>query len=230
MKNVAGCLMLLSVTLLISPAAAQTLYSNGPTNGNTDAWTVNFGFVVSDSFYLGESGITVTGATFAMWLFPGDTLTSAELSITSRENGGTSYFDQTVDFTQTGCVANHYGYNVCNENTYFSGPTLSGGTYWLNLQNASVPSGDPVYWDENSGGAHAEPPGASQNSVGTIPAESFTLLAACGAGKSSADCASLSPSQSGAQSTVPEPGSMLLFGSGYLALFGFWGALRRKLF
>ncbi len=27
-----------------------TIYENGPINGNTDAWTINFGFVVSDSF------------------------------------------------------------------------------------------------------------------------------------------------------------------------------------
>ena len=231
MKKLMLGLVLLSMTLSISPATAQVVYSNGPTNGNTDAWTVNFGFVVSDSFYLRYGGSTITGANFAMWEFPGDTLTSAELSITSQENGGTTYFDQTVDFTQLGsCTANNYGYNVCNESTAFSGPFLSGGTYWLNLQNASVPSGDPIYWDENSGGSHTEPPGAWDSSVGTIPAESFTLYASCDAGRNTADCASLSISQSAAQSTVPEPGSMLLFGSGYLALFGLLGALRRKLF
>jgi hypothetical protein len=27
-----------------------TVYENGPINGNTDAWTINFGFVVSDTF------------------------------------------------------------------------------------------------------------------------------------------------------------------------------------
>ena len=27
----------------------------------------------------------------------------------------------------------------------------SGSTYWFNVFNAAVPSGDPVYWDENSG-------------------------------------------------------------------------------
>ena len=174
--------LVLLVMLFVIPAAAQGIYNNGPTNGNTDAWTINFGFITSDRFNLSESGITLTGADFAMWLYAGDILTSAELSITSQENGGTSYFDQTVDFTQSGCVANHYGYNVCTENTSFDGPTLRAGTYWINLQNASVPSGDPVYWDENSGGAQAWPPGASQNSVGTIPAESFTLMAGCGAG------------------------------------------------
>jgi hypothetical protein len=71
---------------------AQTVYSNGPINGNTDAWTINFGYVVSDTFNVANNGTTIGGASFGMWLFSGDTLTSAELSITSGENGGTSYF------------------------------------------------------------------------------------------------------------------------------------------
>jgi len=36
------CLMLAAVA-----AAAQDIYNNGPINGNTDAWTINFGFIVS---------------------------------------------------------------------------------------------------------------------------------------------------------------------------------------
>ena len=58
-----------------------------------------------------------------------------------------------------------------HKSTVFNGPTLNSGTYWVNLQNASVPSGDPVFWDENSG-----PSMASTNEVGTIPSESFTIL------------------------------------------------------
>src|SRR5271165_4333998 len=163
-------LSLLALCLAVVPAVAQTVYSNGAINGNTDAWTVNFGFIVSDTFNVTNNNTTITGGSFGMWLFSGDTLTSAELSITSGENGGTSYFDQTVNFIQGSCTANQYGYNVCQENTTFNGPTLNAGTYWLNLQNSSVPSGDPVFWDENSG-----PSAASENTVGSIPSEAFTL-------------------------------------------------------
>jgi hypothetical protein len=116
---------------------------------------------------------------FGAWSFSGDTLTSAEVSITSSENGGTSYFDRTVNFTMGTCTGNQYGYNVCTVTTSFNGPTLNAGTYWVNLQNASVPSGDPVYWDENSGVGCTSPgcpSSASQNDVGTIPSESFTIL------------------------------------------------------
>jgi hypothetical protein len=208
-------LLALCLTLAAVPVMAQTVYSNGSTNGNTDAWTINFGYVVSDTFNVGSNNTTISGASFAMWLFPGDTLTSAELSITSSENGGTSYFDQTVNFTTGGCTANQYGYNVCAENTTFSGPTLNSGTYWMNLQNASVPSGDPVYWDENSG-----PSSASESSVGTIPSESFTVLGSSASSSSSS-------SSSTTTGTVPEPSSIMLFGSGILGLAGM---LRRKLF
>jgi uncharacterized repeat protein (TIGR03803 family) len=153
------------------------IYDNGPINGNTDAWVINFEFVVSDTITVG-AGSSVDGMTFGAWLFPGDTLTQAEVSITSSPNGGTSYFDQSVSFSQSGCTANGLGYNVCTVSTTFNGPNLNAGTYWVNLQNASVPSGDPVYWDENSGvGCESGgcPSQASENDVGTIPSESFTM-------------------------------------------------------
>jgi hypothetical protein len=198
---------------LAGTAMAQTLYSNGPINGNTDAWTINFGFIVSDTFNVYSNNTPLTGASFGMWLYSGDTLTSAEMSITSGENSGTTYFDQTVYFDQGSCTANQYGYNVCQENTTFNGPTLNAGTYWLNLQNASVPNGDPVFWDENSG-----PSQASENSVGSIPSEAFTVLA----GESQTTTTTTTTTTS-----VPEPSSIMLLGSGILALAGL---VQRKLF
>lgn len=204
--------LLAMAALLAVPAAAQVVYNDGPINGNVDAWTINFAYIQSDSFNVTNSGTTITGGSFGIWLFPGDTLTSAELSITSEENFGTSYFDQTVGFTQGSCTVNQYGYNVCTENTTFNGPTLNAGTYWLNLQNASVPSGDPVYWDENSG-----PSQASNNSVGTMPGEAFTLL-----GSQSSTTTTTSTSTT----SVPEPSSLMLLGSGVL---GLGGLVRRKL-
>jgi hypothetical protein len=207
-------LLALCLTLAAVPAMAQTIYSNGPTNGNTDAWTVNFGFVVSDTFNTNAPDTSVTGLSFATWMFPGDVLSSAEISITSSENGGTSYFDSTVNFTQSGCAGNQFGYNLCNETGAFDVNLASQGTYWLNIQNASVASGDPVYWDENSG-----PSQASENSIGTIPSESFTVL-----GSSNTTTTSTSTTTTG---TVPEPSSIMLFGSGILGLAGM---LRRKLF
>jgi hypothetical protein len=202
-------LTIVLLALVAVPVFAQNdIYDNGATNGTTDGWTINFGFAVSDSFTLAAAS-NVTGLNFAAWTTPGDVLQTAEVSITSSEFGGTSYFDQTVSFTQSGCVANQYGYNVCTESSSFAGPTLNAGTYWLNLQNASVNTGDPVYWDENSG-----PSSASENSIGTIPSESFTLL---GSGSTTTTTTG----------TTPEPSSILMLGSGIL---GVAGLLRRKLF
>ena len=53
MKMRIASLSLLAVCCLmlaVSPAMADTLYENVVYNGTTDAWTINFGFSVSDSF------------------------------------------------------------------------------------------------------------------------------------------------------------------------------------
>jgi len=200
-------LAILVVTLAAIPALAQqVLYDNGPINGTTDGWTINFGFVVSDTFTL-DGPSQVAGLSFGAWLFPGDILQSAEVSITSEEFGGTSYFDGVVNFSQSGCSENQYGYDVCTVTGSFAPVNLNAGSYWLNLQNAVVNTGDPVYWDENNG-----PSSASENSVGTIPSEAFTIL---GTGTTTTT------------TTTPEPSSILLLGSG---LLGLGGLLRRKLF
>ena len=64
-------LLALCLTLAAVPVMAQTVYSNGSINGNTDAWTVNFGFVVSDTFNVRQQRTTITGGSFGMWLIPG---------------------------------------------------------------------------------------------------------------------------------------------------------------
>jgi hypothetical protein len=202
---------LLVLCLLVLPAVAQSdVYDNGPINGNVDSWTVNFGFAVSDSFTLASS-TTVNGLSFGAWMFPGDILETAEISITSSEFGGTTYFDGVVSFSQGSCRSNGFGFNVCTETGSLGPVNLNAGTYWLNMQNAITNTGDPAHWDENEG-----PSQASENSLGTIPSESFTLL-----GNSN------TTSTTGVTSTTPEPGAILLFGSGVLGLVG---VLRRKLF
>lgn len=195
------------ITLLVGATfalAQNDIYDDGPTDGQDLGWTINFGFAVSNTFVVSTPS-TINGLTFAAWLFPGDILETADVSITSSEFGGTTYFDQTVGFTASGCFQNTIGYNVCNETASFSGFNLNPGTYWLNLENAIVDTGEPVYWDENGG-----PSEASNNSVDTLPAESFTMLGRQGSGTG----------------TTPEPSSIVLLGSGILGLAG---VLRRKL-
>ena len=200
---------LLLLCLAAVPALADTIYDNGPINGSSDGWTVNFGFIVSNTFTVGSGGATVNGLEFGAWIFPGDVLLSIEVSITDSEFGGHTFLDDVVNISQTNCVVNQYGFNLCTDVASFPETHLDAGTYWLNLQNGIV-NDDPIYWDENSG-----PSQASQNSVGTIPSEAFTLLGTNGT------------STTGTTGTIPEPTTVMLLGSGIL---GMAGLLRRRWF
>jgi len=205
-------LTILCLALVSVPAFAQWSYDNGPINGSNDAWTINFGYIISDTFAAGGS---TTGFQFGAWEFTGDSFSSVQWSITTAENGGTVIGSGTASkdggtLTDSFISTNQYGYDI--DKISVSGlnvATSSGTTYWLNLFNGAVPNGDPVYWDENSGkgcGGAGCPSLASESAVGTIPSEAFTI---------------------GGGAATPEPSSILLFGSGVLGLAGL---LRRKLF
>jgi PEP-CTERM motif-containing protein len=188
-------LVILCLALAAVPAFAD--YNNGPINGTTDAWTINFGYVVSDTFT--SSSDPIKSVSFGVWEFPGDTMQTVDYTISSTENG--TGVGQTANVTDKFISTNQYGYNI-DVVSFNVGLTPGAGTFWLNLYNATVPSGDPVFWDENSG-----PSSASESAVGTIPSEAFTVIQGGG--------------------TTPEPSSIMLFGSGILGLAGI---LRRKLF
>ncbi len=132
-------LSLLALCLIAVPAMAQTVYSNGPINGTLDAWTINFGFVVSDTF--ATNGGLVNGLSFGVWADPGDVLLHVEVQITSAEDGGTLFSDQVVNITQSGCSGNQYAFNVCTETGSLSPVNLAAGTYWINLDNAVTEAG-----------------------------------------------------------------------------------------
>jgi hypothetical protein len=151
MKLRLALLCVLTFCVVSLPAVAQVdLYDDGPTDGTTDAWTINFGFAVSDQFTL-SSAAQVNGLQFAAWLFPGDILESVDISITSSELGGTTYFEGQLNVSKSGCALNQLAFNVCNENVTFAPVGLNAGSYWLNVQNGVVNTGDPVYWGRKSG-------------------------------------------------------------------------------
>ena len=203
MKLRIASLTVLILALAVIPASAQVLYDNGPINGTVDAWTINLGYVVSDSFTV-SSATTVAGFDIGVWEYPGDTALTVDWSITSAEFGGTTYGSGTASVAQVFYSTNQYGYDIDGLSTgrLDPGVPLGAGTYWLNIQNVTSVLGDPVFWDENSG-----PSSASESAVGTIASEAFDIIATEG--------------------NTPEPSSIILFGSG---IVGLAGLLRRKLF
>jgi hypothetical protein len=211
MRTASFCLLtILCLLLAVAPAMADTLYSNGPYNGTTDAWSINFGFSVSDSFTApGEADIEDLHIVY--WdASASDLLTTVDMALGSTSFGGTP---QTLTgVTNTFLSTNQYGYLLYQADYSFGNIPWSGAGY-VTLSNAYSTSGcsvsNPIYWDDNSG-----PSTAYENTIGSIPSEAFTLTGTtptCGT-----NCGP----------PVPEPSSILLFGSGVL---GIVGVLRRKL-
>src|SRR5208282_3222694 len=99
-KLLTASLAFFCLTVAVAPASAQ-LYDNGPINGTTDAWTINFGYIVSDSITCCKGGPgggggpagsgTITGFEFGVWEYGGDVMTSVDWSITAGENSGTVF-------------------------------------------------------------------------------------------------------------------------------------------
>ncbi len=200
------CLM-----LAVAPAMADTLYNNGPINGSADAWTINFGFSVSDSFQVANNS-SIQGLHFNYWdNQTTDVLTTVDMQIGSTSFGGST---QTLTgVTNTFLGFSPFGFALFQADVTFTGISWSGAGF-LTLSNACTTSGcsvtQPIYWDENSGvGCTSSgcPSVAYENTLGSIPSESFTLTGTT-------------------SGTTPEPSSIILFGSGIL---GVVGVLRRKL-
>jgi PEP-CTERM motif len=209
LKFASFSLLALCLTLAAIPAVSQTLYDNGPVNGNTDAWAFSGGFQNTQSF---TANGTMTNFEGWFWLVPGESLTGVELSIGTSPFGN-DIFDTMLGAPMTsGCTPNNVGYQVCEESwTFNNGPVLN-GDYWLTLQNGTTEFGTQPFWDENSG-VGCNSPGCPSTAmlnegIGTIPSEAFTI-------------------SGNGNTTVPEPSSIMLLGSGIVGLATMF---RRKLF
>lgn len=180
----------------IAPATAGTvIYDNGAYNGTEDAYTINFGFVVSEGFT--TNGGTATGANFVLWQFPGNPLTQVDWAF-GASPAGTDYGSGTATASLLSSLGSIYGYDLASYAISFPGVTLTPGTtYWFSLQNA-VAGGNPIYWDENDGPAAA----FQTNGLGTIGSETFQITGDAG-------------------SPIPEPASFGLLGLGLAGMAGF---------
>jgi hypothetical protein len=200
--------LIVCIQLFAMFAVAQTIYENGPKNDQSTSWAFTGSrFFVSDSFAVSGGTATINGISIWVVIFPTDHDPNAEITITSQPNSGTVYFDQTLQFSESNCYAGGWGYNWCEETAnWANGPALSNGTYWVTLKNGSLPSGAPVFWNQNAGvGCHSQGcPSQAESGVGTIPSEAFTILGTSGEIKSSA----------------PKTTSLLMFGAGFVGLVG----------
>jgi hypothetical protein len=183
MHSVTLSLLVLCLTVVSVPAMAQQqiLYDNGPVNGQVNAWLINFGNAVTDSFQ-NNNNLLLSEVSFYVWLYPDDFITQIDVSIGSAPYGSDLYHSTVQGPEQGNCFTNKFGYYVClvSFSTYFLNVY---GTAWLTLQNANVPSGNPVYWDQNSGvGCTSQgcPSKAAEKGLGIppsalIPSEAFTI-------------------------------------------------------
>jgi hypothetical protein len=210
-------LTIVCLVLAVSPAMASTVYDNGPYNGTNDAWTINFGFAVSDSFNVAGNS-SITDLHIVYWdASSTDLLTSVDMQLGSSSFGGPT---QTLSgATNQFLSTNQFGYFLYA--AWFTFPDKGwSGDGFVTLSNACSTSGcsvsNPIYWDENSG-----PSTAYENTIGSIPSEAFTVTGLCG-------CCGIAGGKGPNCSMTPEPSTItLLFGSG---IVGLAGALRRKLF
>lgn len=205
MKLRLASLLLLAICVIAAlPTMAAVVYTNGPINGNLAGQNISGPYAVSDSFTV-SSATSITGFDFGSWVAGGDTPTQVDWAI------GTSFFGTDVA-SGTASLSNVLFCSAspsCGNNFYdVYTSTVSGlnvavgvGTYYLTLQNGATSLSGALYWDENDG-----PSSAMQTTTGSIGSESFTI--------------------NGGITGVPEPGSLIIFGTG---LVGLAGAMRRKL-
>ena len=188
-------------------------YDNGPFNGNTDAWPIDYGFAVSDSFTVPD-GSAIQDFHMVYWAALGNELTSVDMAFGSTSFGGT-YNTYGVSNTTLLGTNNYYGFAIYQADFTFPGVPWSGAGY-VSLQNACTAGGcsageAQIFWDENDGSSTAY-----ENTLGSIGSEAFTLTGSTGT----------TTTTTTTTGTTPEPSSIMLFGSGILGLAG---VLRRKL-
>jgi hypothetical protein len=187
------------LSLLSVACWGTTLYTNGTISGAIGGAMINGGFEVSDSFVLSSDSLVTGVSNIGLWVYTPDVPATVDWVISTAADGG-----GTVEaFGAGSSLATSFFEAVGNRDIYSSsfstgGVTLSAGTYYLELLNATSAGSGAVFWDINGGSAAADTNG------GPITSEAFQI-----------------------DGVTPEPTSVVLSGLGLMAFAGI-ARLRRK--
>jgi len=178
-----------------------SLYTNGPISGAIGGSSINGGFEVTDSFVISYPSMLTGVSNLGLWVTGGDTPATLSYIISTAPDGGGTVEDSGVDISlSTSFFQTVGGFDIYSASFSTGTPTLSVGTYYLELFNATSNNLGTVYWDINGGSSTSDSNGAP------ITSESFQI-----------------------DGVTPEPTSVVLSGLGLLALAGM-ARLRRQQF
>jgi len=160
-------LVLAAVGLLAGTVAAnaQLVYNNGPVNGTLSAWTIDDGYVASDSFVV-SSPVTLGKADVGLWAWVGSTPLTLKWSIGTTPYGN-NVSSGTGSLTNTFLGKNAKGFDLYESSFAIAG-SLTDGTYYLTLDDTANSNNYPIYWDISNG-----PSVAFENTLGDVAKNLF---------------------------------------------------------